>query len=156
MFVIVIFFLFCLGICCSHYFKQQDNASKILINFSLRYWVLHSHKCSTYLSEILYVVKAPYISDTAGTLSQSLHQPESLIVGIYFSQPSVIYFLPGIQLLSILSGCPLQQGVGKVRVNCSKVSPKWRLNLGFVAQKNCPFPLNRGVPSTEVTDTKIM
>ena len=39
----------------------------------------------------------------------------------------------------------------------AKVSPEWRLNLGlFGTQKKCPFPLNRGVPSKEVTDTKSM
>ena len=37
----------------------------------------------------------------------------------------------------------------------AKVSPKWRLNLCFGTQNKCPFPLNRGVPSTEVTNTKI-
>ena len=31
----------------------------------------------------------------------------------------------------------------------------WRLNLGFGTQK-CPFPLNRGVPLTEVVGQKIM
>ena len=36
-----------------------------------------------------------------------------------------------------------------------KVSREWSLNLGFGIQKKCPFPLNRGVPSIEVTDTKI-
>ena len=30
------------------------------------------------------------------------------------------------------------------------------LNPGFGTQKKGPFPLNKGVPSTEVTDTKIM
>ena len=38
----------------------------------------------------------------------------------------------------------------------TKVSPEWRLNWGFGTQKKCPFPLNRGVPSLEVTNTKIM
>ena len=28
------------------------------------------------------------------------------------------------------------------------------LNLGFGNQKKCPFPLNRGVPSIEVGETK--
>ena len=28
--------------------------------------------------------------------------------------------------------------------------------LGFGTQIKCPFPLNRGVPSVEVTDLKIM
>ena len=28
----------------------------------------------------------------------------------------------------------------------AKVSPEWRLNLGFGTQKECPFTLNRGVP----------
>ena len=32
----------------------------------------------------------------------------------------------------------------------------WRLKLGFGTQKKCPFPLNRGHSSIEVTDTKIM
>ena len=32
----------------------------------------------------------------------------------------------------------------------------WRLNMGFGTQKKCPFPLNSGVPSLGVTDTKIM
>ena len=38
----------------------------------------------------------------------------------------------------------------------AKVSPEWRLNPGFRTQKKCPFPLNRGVLSMEVTNTKIM
>ena len=38
----------------------------------------------------------------------------------------------------------------------TKVSPKWSLNQGFGTQKKCPFPRNRGVSSTEVTETKIM
>ena len=38
----------------------------------------------------------------------------------------------------------------------AKMSLEWRLNLGFGAQKQCPFLLNRGVPRTEVTNTKIM
>ena len=38
----------------------------------------------------------------------------------------------------------------------AKVSPEWRLNSGFGTQKKCPFPLNRSVPSLEVTDAKIM
>ena len=37
----------------------------------------------------------------------------------------------------------------------AKVSPKWRLSPGFRTHKNCPFPLNRGVPSIEATNTKI-
>ena len=31
-----------------------------------------------------------------------------------------------------------------------------KANLVFKAQKNCPFSLNKGVPSIEVIDTKIM
>ena len=38
----------------------------------------------------------------------------------------------------------------------AKVSPEWRENSGFGTQKKCPHPLNRGVPSIEVTNTKIM
>ena len=38
----------------------------------------------------------------------------------------------------------------------AKVSPEWRLNPGFRTKKTCPFPLNRGVPSIQVTDIKIM
>ena len=38
----------------------------------------------------------------------------------------------------------------------AKVSPEWRLNPRFGTLKMRPFPLNRGVPSIEVTDTKIM
>ena len=33
----------------------------------------------------------------------------------------------------------------------AKVSPEWRLDLGVGTLKKCPFPLNRGVPSKEVT-----
>ena len=36
----------------------------------------------------------------------------------------------------------------------AKLSPEWRLNPGFGTQKECPFPLNCGVPSLEVIDTK--
>ena len=39
---------------------------------------------------------------------------------------------------------------------CAKLSPKWRLNPDFGSQKECPFPLNRGVRSVGVADTKIM
>ena len=38
----------------------------------------------------------------------------------------------------------------------AEVSPEWRLKLGIGTQEKCPFPLNRGHPSIEVTDTKIM
>ena len=38
----------------------------------------------------------------------------------------------------------------------AKVSPEWRSNSGFGTQNKSPFPLNRGVPSIEVTNTKIM
>ena len=38
----------------------------------------------------------------------------------------------------------------------AKVSPECRLNLVFETQKKCPFSLEGGVPSIEVTDTKIM
>ena len=38
-------------------------------------------------------------------------------------------------------------------VMSAKVSHEWRLNPGFGTKKMCPFPLNRGVPSIEVTDT---
>ena len=38
----------------------------------------------------------------------------------------------------------------------AKVSPEWRLNLGVGTLKKYPFPLNRGVPSKEITNTKIM
>ena len=34
----------------------------------------------------------------------------------------------------------------------AKVPPHWKLNQGFVAQKNCPFPPE----SIEVTNTKII
>ena len=38
----------------------------------------------------------------------------------------------------------------------AKVSPEWRLKPGFGIHKLCPLPLNWGLPSTEVTDTKSM
>ena len=43
-----------------------------------------------------------------------------VITGFYFSQTSVILFsfLLGIQMLSVLLGCPLQRGVRKARVYC--------------------------------------
>ena len=41
-------------------------------------------------------------------------------------------------------------------VMSAKVSHEWRLNPGFRTNTMCPFPLNRGVPSIEVTDTKTM
>ena len=37
-----------------------------------------------------------------------------------------------------------------------KVSYEWRLNLGLGTQKRCPLPLNRGISSIKVTDTKTM
>ena len=36
-----------------------------------------------------------------------------------------------------------------------KVFPEWRFKPGFRTQKNCLFPLNRGVPSIEETNTRI-
>ena len=42
------------------------------------------------------------------------------------------------------------------QVSSAKVSPEWRLHLGFGTLKKCPFPLNRGVHSIEVTNTKTM
>ena len=38
----------------------------------------------------------------------------------------------------------------------AKASPEWRLNPSFGTKKTCAFPLNRGVPSIEVTGTKTM
>ena len=39
----------------------------------------------------------------------------------------------------------------------AKEPPKWSLNPGFGIQKKCTFPfVNRGVPSIEVANTKIM
>ena len=38
----------------------------------------------------------------------------------------------------------------------AKVFPEWRLNPDFGSQKIFPFPLDRCVPSLEVTDTKLM
>ena len=38
----------------------------------------------------------------------------------------------------------------------AEMSPEWRLNPVFGTQKKRPFPLNRGVPSMEVTNTNIM
>ena len=38
----------------------------------------------------------------------------------------------------------------------AKVSPELTLNPGFGTGKTVHFPLNRGVSSTEVTNTKIM
>ena len=36
------------------------------------------------------------------------------------------------------------------------MSPEWRLTRGFGTQRKCAFPLNRGVPSLEGIDTKIV
>ena len=40
--------------------------------------------------------------------------------------------------------------------SCAEVSPEWRLKLRSGTMKKCPFPLNSGDPSLEVTDTKVM
>ena len=37
----------------------------------------------------------------------------------------------------------------------AKVSSEWRLNPGLGIHKKCPFLVNRGVPSIEVTNTNI-
>ena len=37
----------------------------------------------------------------------------------------------------------------------AEVSPEWRLNPSFETQKKCPFPLNRGVLSIEVTEERL-
>ena len=36
------------------------------------------------------------------------------------------------------------------------MSSEWSLNPGFETRKKCHFPPNRGVPSVEVINTKIM
>ena len=38
----------------------------------------------------------------------------------------------------------------------AKVTPGWRLNSGFWNLNYCPFPLNKDVPSKEVTISKII
>ena len=38
----------------------------------------------------------------------------------------------------------------------AKMSPEKTLNPGFGTQRKCSFPLNRGIPSVEVTNTKVM
>ena len=38
----------------------------------------------------------------------------------------------------------------------AKLSFEWRLSPGFGTQKKCPFPRNGGVPTTELTNSKIM
>ena len=38
----------------------------------------------------------------------------------------------------------------------SKIENGWRLNSGFWNLNYCPFPLNRGVSSKEVTISKII
>ena len=38
----------------------------------------------------------------------------------------------------------------------AKVFPEWKLNPGFGTQKKCFFPLNKSIPSVEVTNTKIL
>ena len=38
----------------------------------------------------------------------------------------------------------------------AKVFPEWKLNPGFGTQKKCFFPLNKSIPSIEVTNTKIL
>ena len=50
----------CLGICCSHYFKQLDNVQEIMINLSLQSCVTVELVRVQYinLSEIAHVVKA--------------------------------------------------------------------------------------------------
>ena len=50
----------CLGICCSHYFKQLDNVQEIMINLSLHCCVTVELVRVQYinLSEIAHVVKA--------------------------------------------------------------------------------------------------
>ena len=49
-----IFRLFCLGICCSHYFKQLDNVLNVVINLSLGCCVFVQYIA---ISEIVCVLK---------------------------------------------------------------------------------------------------
>ena len=102
------FFLsFCLGIYCSHNFKQLEKKS------------LTIPKCNTsYIREIVRVVKADIIA---------------------------IMVHSNLSTLFVVS-----------RVLRPNVSPEWRLKPGFGIRKKCPFPLNRGVPSIELADTKNM
>ena len=74
--------LFCLGICCSHYFKHLDNLhKKILINLSLLCGVLKSHKCNTSFSrEIVHVLKAVAIV-TSEHLNLSTNFAPSQLLG---------------------------------------------------------------------------
>ena len=82
---------------------QQTTITASLVRRCFLGWVLQS---------------SPFIVDTLGTSIQCPHQQESVIAGVYFSQMSVIYFWTGIQLLSVLSGCPLQRAVRRARADC--------------------------------------
>ena len=57
----------CLGICCSHYFKQLDNVQEIMINLSLQCCVTVELVRVQYinLSEIAHVVKAVLTANDA-------------------------------------------------------------------------------------------
>lgn len=48
-----------------------------------------------------------------------------------------------------------QQFLWTVTFSSGEVSPEWRLNQGFGTQKKRPFPVNRGIPSTEVTKQRL-
>ena len=51
---------------------------------------------------------------------------------------------------------PINPLCGQSPFEYTNLSAEGRLDLGFGAQKKCPFPLSGGVPLTEATDTKIM
>ena len=73
----------------------------------------------------------------------------------YIDLSEIVQFMKAV---SIVTSVQLKKSTLIVvsHVLSTKVSPEWRSNTGFGTQKTCPFPLNRGVPSIEVTDTKIM
>ena len=88
----IFFFYSANGICSSHYFKQLDNVLNVVINLSPGCCVLNSHKCSTWICEIVHVLKA---------VAMIVPNEHSLTYQWYLWPVS------------------------------TKVSPGWRLNLGF-------------------------
>ena len=73
----------------------------------------------------------------------------------YIDLSEIVQFMKAV---SIMTSVQLKKSTLIVvsHVLSTKVVPEWRSNTGFGTQNKCPYPVNRGVPSIEITGTKIM
>ena len=77
------------------------------------------------------------------------------VYGHMITKFSFFLLTHGSPLARFACGAPLSTLFVISHVLSAKVFPEWTSNPVLVTQKTCPFPLNRGVPSLDVTDSNI-